>query len=413
MNKRRVVVTGMGAITPLGNDVSCFWENLVAGKSAGGTITRFDPKDIPCKIACEVKGFEPSLYMTPREVSKNDLFVQYAAAAAKMATDDAEINFSKLDTTRAGVIVGSGIGGIGTFETQEKRFLERGAHRVSPFFITMMIADMASGYLAIRYGLKGPNYSTTSACASGAHAILDSVLLIRSGMADVMLTGGTEAPIVPISLAGFSANRAVSFKNDEPESASRPFDATRDGFVMGEGAGILVLEEMEHALNRGAKIHAEIVGVGASADAYHITAPPENGEGAALAMQNTLKDAEIPPEEIQFINAHATSTPTGDIAEVNAVKTVFGKQAYDIFVTANKSEMGHLLGAAGAVEAIATIMSLKTGIIPPTINIKQPDPKCDLNFVPDKAIKTELAYAVSNSFGFGGHNISLVFKKMQ
>jgi len=405
---RRVVVTGMGAVTPLGNNVESFFSGLVEGRSAVGIVSRFDPSGFPSRIAAEVKEFDPSLYLDKKELRRTDLYTQYAIAAADMAKNEAGLDGSAYPPERIGIIWGSGIGGIATFEEQTKIFLTKGVDRVSPFFITMMISNMAAGVLAIRYGYKGDNFAVVTACASGAHAIGLGVQAIRDGRIDAAITGGSEAPIVGISFAGFCANRALSTRNDEPEKASRPFDTGRDGFVMAEGAGAVVLEELEHARRRGARIYAEVLGVGMSSDAFHITAPPENGEGAYSSMLRAVKDANLSPDEIDYINAHGTSTPVGDIAELRAIKRLFGTR--NIKVSSNKSMIGHLLGAAGAVESIATIKTIETGIIPPTINIENPEPEAEgIDLVPDKAIRYPVRYAISNSFGFGGHNISILF----
>jgi 3-oxoacyl-[acyl-carrier-protein] synthase II len=407
----RVVVTGMGAVTPVGNTVGEFWENLKKGVSGIDRITRFDPTNFSTQIAGEIKGFDASKYIDKKEARRMDLTQQYAIACAQQAFDDARLGSDSLDPERAGVVVGSGIGGIDTFEKQHTILLNQGPNRVSPFFIPMMIIDMCAGMISIRFNLKGPNYATVSACSSGAHAIADAFKIIQRGEADVMIGGGSEASITPAGLAGFCSARAISTRNDEPQKASRPFDKQRDGFVMGEGAGILILESLEHAQRRGAKIYAEIVGAGSSADAYHITAPAPGGEGAIRAMSLALKDADLSPDSVDYINSHGTSTDLGDIAETLAIKAVLKERAKKIPVNSTKSMIGHLLGAAGAVEMIATIKSIEERIIHPTINYEFPDPECDLDYVPNQMRKAEVNVALSNSFGFGGHNISIAVKK--
>ena len=409
---RRVVVTGMGALTPIGNCVEEYWKNLLAGKSGAGPITHFDTTKFDTKFACEVKGFQPQNYMDRKLAQRSDPFTQYALAAAEMAVKDAGIDLEKIDRTRTGVIIGSGIGGLITYQKQfEILFAEKGPHHISPFFIPMMIADMASGRVSMRFGFKGPNYATTSACATSSHALGDAFILIQRGDADLMLTGGAEASICDMGIGGFNAMRALSTRNDSPETASRPFDKDRDGFVMGEGAGILILEELEHALNRGARIYGEIAGVGFTADAHHITEPAPGGEGAVRSMQIAIKDAGLTTADIQFVNTHGTSTPPGDKSETAAIKTAFGDRAYKIAVNSTKSMIGHLLGAAGAVEAIATILSVQNNRVHPTINRFTPDPECDLDYVTEGARDWTIDAAISNTFGFGGHNASIVFKK--
>lgn len=410
-NKRRVVVTGVGAVTPIGLNVNDFWKNLISGKSGVSSITSFDTTDYDTKIAAELKGFDPTVYIDKKSVKRMDPFTHYALAAAEMAITDSEMNFDKEDRNRIGVVFGSGIGGMWTYYYQTKELFNGGPGRVSPLFVPMMIADIAAGYIAMKFGVKGPNYATTSACATSSHAIADAAMLIERGNADVILTGGSEAPICPIGVAGFNSMRAMSTRNDEPERASRPFDAERTGFVMGEGGAVLVLEELGHALKRGAKIYAEIAGFGLTADAYHITAPAPGGEGAVRSMSLAIQDAGLKPTDIDYINAHGTSTPFNDKNETEAIKTVFGEHAYKLHVSSNKSMIGHLLGAAGAVEAVATIKTIVEGIIPPTINLENPDPECDLNYVPNTAIKKTVNAAISNTFGFGGHNASILFIK--
>ncbi len=413
---RRVVITGLGALTPLGHTVKETWENLVKGKSGVGYIDRFDTSALPVKIAAQVKGFDPLSRLSQKEggvpIKKLDPFSIYALWAAEEAIEDSGILKSNFDPDRVGVIIASGIGGVETLEREIIVGYTKGYDKISPYLVPMMIPDMASGLIAIKYKFKGPNYCTVSACASSAHAIGDAFRLIRYGDADVMIVGGSEAPIIPTAVAGFASMRALSTRNHEPEKASRPFDRDRDGFVMGEGAAVLVLEEYEHAMKRGAKIYAEIVGYGATADAYHITAPCVDGEGAIKCMIMALKDAKISPDEVDYINAHGTSTKLNDSVETLAIKKVFGERAYKIPISSTKSMIGHLLGAAGAIEAIVTVMTIYTGTIHPTINYENPDPECDLDYVPNQSRKAEVRVALSNSFGFGGHNVSLVFKKI-
>ncbi|ASS88078.1 beta-ketoacyl-[acyl-carrier-protein] synthase II [Geobacillus thermoleovorans] len=410
MEKRRVVVTGIGAVTPLGNDAETTWKNIIAGQSGIDIVTRVNPDDFPAKVAAEVKDFDPSLFIDRREARKMDRFTQFAVAAALMAVKDANLDINESNAERVGVWIGSGIGGMETFEQQFEIFQQRGYRRVSPFFVPMMIPDMAAGQVSIILGAKGINSCTVTACATGANSIGDAFKVIQRGDADVMITGGTEAPITKMSFAGFCANTALS-TNPDPKTASRPFDKKRDGFVMGEGAGIVVLEELEHALRRGAKIYAEIVGYGATADAYHITAPAPGGEGGVRAMRQALHDAGLEPEEIDYINAHGTSTEYNDKYETAAIKEVFGDHAYKLAVSSTKSMTGHLLGATGAVEAIFSVLAIRDGIIPPTINYETPDPECDLDYVPNEARKQDVRAVLSNSFGFGGHNATLIFKK--
>ncbi|WP_044736090.1 beta-ketoacyl-ACP synthase II [Geobacillus kaustophilus] len=410
MEKRRVVVTGIGAVTPLGNDAETTWKNIIAGQSGIDVVTRVNPDDFPAKVAAEVKDFDPSLFIDRREARKMDRFTQFAVAAALMAVKDANLDINESNAERVGVWIGSGIGGMETFEQQFEIFQQRGYRRVSPFFVPMMIPDMAAGQVSIILGAKGINSCTVTACATGANSIGDAFKVIQRGDADVMITGGTEAPITKMSFAGFCANTALS-TNPDPKTASRPFDKNRDGFVMGEGAGIVVLEELEHALRRGAKIYAEIVGYGATADAYHITAPAPGGEGGVRAMRQALHDAGLKPEEIDYINAHGTSTEYNDKYETAAIKEVFGDHAYKLAVSSTKSMTGHLLGATGAVEAIFSVLAIRDGIIPPTINYETPDPECDLDYVPNEARKQDVRAVLSNSFGFGGHNATLIFKK--
>jgi len=409
--KRRVVITGLGVISPLGNDAGTFWNHLIQGKSGAGLISRFDTSEYAVKIAAEVKGFDPLQYVDKKEARKMDLFVQYAVAVAKMAVENAGLAMDKVDPCRVGVYIGSGIGGILTLEDQFKTLHTRGPRRVSPFFVPMMIANMASGQVSIQIGAKGPNSAAVSACATGTHCIGDAFKIIQRGDADVMIAGGSESSISPIAVAGFSAMGALSTRNDEPEKASRPFEKDRNGFVMGEGAGVLVLESLEHALNRGANIIAEVIGYGMTADAYHLTSPAPDGEGAARSMKMAIADAGLKPEDIDYINAHGTSTELNDKYETRAIKTVFGDHAYKLAISSNKSMIGHLLGAAGGVEAVAMAMTIKDQIIPPTINHVTPDPECDLDYVPNEARKARVRVALSNSLGFGGHNASIVFKE--
>ncbi|MFC5543202.1 MAG: beta-ketoacyl-ACP synthase II [Bacilli bacterium] len=410
--KRRVVVTGIGAVTPLGNTVDETWAAIKEGKSGIGPLTRVDAELFPAKVAAEVKDFDIEQFIERKEARRMDRFTHFALASALMAVKDADLKITDEIADRVGVWIGSGIGGMETYEQQFETFMNRGPRRVSPFFVPMMIPDMASGQVSIYLGAKGPNACTVTACASGTNSIGDAFKVIQRGDADVMITGGTEAPIVKMSLAGFCSATALSL-NPDPNTASRPFDKERDGFVMGEGAGILVLEEYEFAKARGAKIYAEIIGYGATGDAYHITAPAPNGEGAARAIKRAIHDAGIDPTEIGYINAHGTSTPYNDLYETMAVKTVFGDYAYKLAMSSTKSMTGHLLGAAGGVEAIFTVLALKEGILPPTINLQNPDPECDLDYVPNEARKADIQYAMSNSLGFGGHNASLVFKKIE
>jgi len=412
--KRRVVVTGIGAVTPIGLNINEIWQNALAGKSGVGKITYFDAAKYDTKIAAELKGFNPLDFLDKKEANRMDPFTQYGMASAEMALKDSGLNLDSIDRDRAGVVFGSGIGGMLTWHKQMQNYYDAGGpERISPFFVPMMISDIAAGHISMRYKLKGPNYATTSACATSAHAIADSYMIIQRGDADIMFTGGAEAAITPMGVGGFNAMKALSTRNDEPEKASRPFDAQRDGFVMGEGGGVLILEEMEFALKRGAKIYAELAGIGLTADAYHITAPAPGGEGAVRSMRLCIKDAGLKPEDIDYINAHGTSTLYNDKMETQAIKTVFGEYAYKLHVSSTKSMTGHLLGAAGAVEAILTILAMERNTLPPTINYEFPDPECDLNYVPNKPIAKNVNAAISNTFGFGGHNASLLFRKVQ
>ena len=411
MNKIRTVVTGMGVVTPLGCTLEGYWQALLTGKCGIGKISRFDVTDYPTKIAAEVKEFDEAKFLDKKEARRMDLSEQYAIAASQMALDDSGLELSKIDLDRAGVIIGSGIGGISTFEKQFQTLLESGPGRVSPFFIPMMIIDMCAGMVSIRYGFRGPNYATVSACASSSTAIIDAFRIIQRGEADIMIAGGSEATITPSSLAGFCAARALSTRNDEPEKSSRPFDKDRDGFVMGEGSAIVILESLESAQKRGARIYGEIVGASMTCDAYHITAPEPEGRGARLAMTNAIKDAGIKPEEVGYINSHGTATTLGDVAETNAIKAIFGDAAYKIPINSTKSMVGHLLGSAGAVEIVASIKSLETQKLHPTINLENPDPECDLDYVPNIAREHKFDYFLSNSFGFGGHNASIICRR--
>ena len=410
---RRVVVTGLGVVAPNGIGTQTFWDNLVAGVTGIDRITRFDASSHDSKIAGEVKGFDPLLYMEKKEVKKMDLFIRYALASAIMAVEDAQLNLEEAERGRIGVLIGTGMGGVPALEESYRILLEKGPSRISPFFIPSIITNLASGWIAMRYGLRGPNSCVSTACATGNHAIGDSLELIKRGAADVMIAGGSEAVITPLTIGGFSAMKALSTRNDEPHRASRPFDKGRDGFVMGEGAGVLVLEELQNALRRGATIYAELVGYGMSADAYHMTAPEPEGLGAIASMRLALEAARLGSEEVDYINAHGTSTPVGDAAETNAIKKVFGDHAYRLAVSSVKSMTGHLLGAAGGVESVATVLTIHHGLIPPTINYDEPDPDCDLDYVPNKARQAEVRVALTNSFGFGGTNATLVFKKYE
>jgi len=409
--KRRVVVTGMGAVSPLGLSVGDLWEALLAGRSGVGPITRFDAAQLTTRIAAELKGFKPENYMDPKEIRRNDPFVHYALAAASMAMEDAAADIAKLDTTRLGVVVGSGIGGVTTWEAQHRVLLERGPDRVSPLFVPMMIANMAAGQVSIRFNARGPNFAPVSACTSGAHAVGEAFRFIQNDEADMMIAGGAEAPITILSMSGFCSMKAMSTRNDEPAKASRPFDAERDGFVMGEGAGIVILEDLGSAKRRGARILAEVAGYGLTGDAHHITAPSPDGEGAARAMSLAMKDGGISPEEIGYINAHGTSTPLNDKFETMAVKAVFREHARKLALGSTKSMTGHLLGAAGGIEFIITILAVRNGVLPPTINYEHPDPECDVDCVPNKARKQDLDVALTNSLGFGGHNATLAVRR--
>lgn len=413
MSKRRVVVTGMGSLSPLGNSAEETWKSMLAGVSGVDKITIFDTEGYITKIGAEVKGFDPLAYFEKKEARKMDRYTQFAMVAAAEAVQNSGLDFSNEDRDRVGVIIGSGIGGMLSFEEEHSKLLNRGPKRVSPFFIPMMIGDIASGYVSIKYNLKGPNYGTVSACASAGHALGSSLRAIQYGDADIMLSGGAEAAISPMGVAGFNSLKAISTRNDEPQKASRPFDAQRSGFVMGEGAAVIVLEELEHALARGAKIYAEFTGMSFTADAHHITMPAPEGEGAVRAIRGAIKDAGLAPEDIDYINAHGTSTDANDRNETAAIKTVFGQRAYEMSISSTKSMTGHLLGASAGVEFMAAVYSVLENKIPPTINYEFPDADCDLNYVPNKMIEREVHFAISNSFGFGGHNVCLCVKKYQ
>jgi 3-oxoacyl-[acyl-carrier-protein] synthase II len=409
--RRRVVVTGLGAITPVGNDVATTWQALVGGVSGGAPITRFDASEFKVRFACEVKGFDAGLYMDRKEARRADLFTQYAMGAAVQAMADAGLAEGGYDPNETGVIIGSGIGGLGTMEEQHSVYLQSGNRRISPFFIPMYIADIAAGVVSMRFGAKGPNFATMSACATSAHAIGEAFRTIRYGDADVMLAGGTEAAVLPMSIGGFGNMTALSERNDSPATASRPFDATRDGFVLGEGAGVVVLEELGHAVRRGARIYGEVVGYGATGDAYHLTGQPEAHEGLQRAMRRALRDGELTPGSVDYINAHGTSTPLNDPNEIRAIKAVFGEHARTLSVSSTKSATGHMLGAAGAVEFIACALAIRDGMVPPTINYSTPDPECDLDVTPNVPKARAVEVALSNSSGFGGHNVSLALRR--
>ncbi|ABD00973.1 3-oxoacyl-ACP synthase [Synechococcus sp. 65AY6Li] len=409
---RRVVITGLGAITPLGNSPGEFWQSLLAGRSGIGPITHFDASRHECRIAGEVKGFDPLDYLDRKDVKRTDRFVHLALAATQQALEDAQFRITHLNAEQVGVVLGSGIGGIRVLEEQQTIYLQKGPDRCSPFMVPMMIANMAAGHVAIRFGAKGPNFCTVTACASGSNAIGDAFRLLQRGEVQAVIAGGTEAAVTPLSVAGFSAMKALSTRNHAPEQACRPFDRDRDGFVMGEGAGILLLEELEHARARGAKIYAEIVGYGLTCDAHHITNPAPAGEGAARAMWLALKDAGIQPDQVQHINAHATGTPVGDVAEVQAIRAVFGEHAPRLAISATKSMTGHLLGGAGGVATVATALAIHHGWVPPTLNLDNPDPECEgLDFVPHRARQMAVDVALVNAFGFGGHNVTLALRR--
>jgi len=413
--KRRVVVTGVGAITPLGLNLQETWDGLINGKSGVDFITYFDTTHFATKFAAQLKGFDAMNYMDRKLAQRTDEFTQYAIAASDMAIKDSEMNLEKINNDKVGVIYGSGIGGMNTYNNQHNNLNKRDGNpdRISPFFIPMLIADIAAGRISMKYGFKGPNYGTISACTTSAHSIIDSVMLIQRGDADMMITGGSEAVINPMGVGGFNAMKALSTRNDAPQKASRPFDKTRDGFVMGEGGATLVLEELQHALSRGAKIYAELTGFGMTGDAHHITDPAPNGEGVARAMKIALEDSGLSSNEVDVVNAHGTSTPPNDKNETAAIKTVFGDRAYKMLVHSIKSMTGHLLGAAGAIEAIVSVLTIKHGIIPPTINYEYPDEECDLFYVPNIAIKKDVKTVLSSNSGFGGHNTAIIFRKYE
>lgn len=408
-----MVVTGLGAITPLGNSIEVIWEKVLAGKSGLGPITRFDASGLPVRIAGEVKDFQPEDWIEKKEVKKMDLFIQFALAASFHAVEDAKLKITEENAERAGVIIGTGMGGLPAIEHFHKLMLNKGPKRISPFFIPMLIGNLASGQVSMRYGMKGPNSCVTTACATGSHAIGDAFRIIQRGEADIMLAGGTEATLTPLAVAGFASMRALSTRNNDPQGASRPFDADRDGFVMGEGSGILVLETLENAKARGARVYAEMVGYGMTADAHHMTMPDPDGAQVARCMRSTLMGAGCDPTEVGYINAHGTSTPFNDKFETMAIKKVFGEHAYRLAISSSKSMIGHLLGAAGGVEAILTVLAVKNGIMPPTINYQTPDPECDLDYVPNEARPATIEVALSNSFGFGGTNATLAFRRFE
>ena len=410
-SRRRVVVTGIGLVSPLGVGTDATWDGILAGRSGIGPITRFDAAEYPSRIAGELPGFEPERFVEKKDVKKTDAFIQYALAASEFAMEDCGFEVTEENATRVGVVIGSGIGGLPLIESMHDILRERGPNRISPFFIPGLIVNMAAGQVSIKYGAKGPSTAPCTACTTGLHAVGDAYRLIRTGEADVMITGGTEGVITPLAVGGFCAMRALSSRNDEPERASRPWDRDRDGFVIGEGAGVVVLEELEGALSRGAPIYAEIVGYGMSSDAYHISAPHPEGDGAVEVMHRALDDAALEPESIAYVNAHGTSTPLGDLAEVQAIKRVFGDHAYELAVSSTKSATGHLLGAAGGLELGLLALALKHQVLPPTINLENPDPEADLDFVPNEARETAFRYGLTNSFGFGGTNGALILAR--
>jgi len=413
MSNRRVVITGIGALTPVGKGAPEFWNGLVSGKNGVRPIEHFDTENFPTKFAAQIDNFNAKEHLDAKAARRMDRFCQYAMIAAEEAVMDSGVDLENLDKDRVGVIVGSGIGGMDTFHRQVQSYSDRGPRAVSPFFIPMLIPDIAAGQISIKYGFRGPNFCVVSACATGSHSIGLAYDSIRQGTSDYAVCGGAEAPIIEMGVAGFNAMRAMSTRNDSPETASRPFDKTRDGFVLGEGSGIMFLEEYESAKKRGARIYAEVTGYGFSADAYHITAPDPDGNGVIIAMKEALKSANIKAEDVDHINMHGTSTPLGDIAETNSIKKVFGDHAYNINLNSTKSMTGHMLGAAGAAESIATVLAIYHGIIPPTINYETPDPECDLNYTVNESVVRDVRYAINNAFGFGGHNTTLVFKKFE
>jgi 3-oxoacyl-[acyl-carrier-protein] synthase II len=414
MSYRRVVVTGLGVVSPVGNNLKTFWDNLVHGRSGIGRITQFDASTYDCQIAGQVENFNPAEYLrNPKDVRRTDRFTQFAMACSKLALDDSGLDLEKVDKTRFGVLVGSGIGGLRTLEDQHTILMNKGASRVSPFMVPMMIVNMASGLISIEYSLEGPNFAIVSACATAANSIGEAWRMIRYGEAEIFLAGGCEAVVCPLGIGGFCSMRAMSTRNDQPEAASRPFDRDRDGFVMGEGGGVLVLEEYEHAKARGADIYCELAGYGLTCDAYHMTAPKPDGTAVARAMQSAIDHAEARIDEIDYINAHATSTPVGDISESNAIKLFAGEHAKDgLLVSSTKSMTGHLLGGAGGIESAVCVLAIKHGVVPPTINLENPDPECDLDYVPNTARERKIRLALNNSFGFGGHNVALAFKAL-
>ncbi len=408
---RRIVITGMGAITPIGNDKDTFFDSLLAGRSGAATITNFDPSGYSSTIAAEIKNFDSSEVIEPKKLRHLDKFTQFAIMAAKEAIDDADLEISEDNASRIGVIVGSGIGGLRTLEDQHEILMTKGPRRVSPYLVPMMIPDLAAGQISIYFGAKGPNWCPVSACATGTHAIGEAMETIRRGAADICIAGGSEAPVTPLGVAGFASARALTTRNDDPAKASRPFELNRDGFLIGEGAGILILEALESAKDRGVNIYAEVVGYGASGDAYHITSPDISGDGAARSMNIALDEARLSAGDIDYVNAHGTSTKMNDSLETTALKKVFKDRAYDLKISSTKSMTGHLLGAAGGIEAIASVLAIKYNKIPPTINLDEPDPECDLNYVPNKAISADVNVAMSNSFGFGGHNATVIVSR--
>lgn len=412
MSKRRVVVTGLGIVSPVGSDIDTAWKNLLAGQSGAGPVTAFDASEYATTFSAGVKDFDVSAYMSVKDARKMDLFIHYGMAAGIQAIEDASLEITDDNAERVGVAIGSGIGGLPNIGKQNDVLLKGGPRKISPFFVPSTIINMISGNLSIKYGIKGPNYGIVTACTTGTHNIGDAMRTIQYGDADVMVAGGAEMATCPMGLAGFGAARALSTRNDDPQAASRPFDKGRDGFVLGDGAGVLVLEEYEHAKARGAKIYCEIVGYGMSGDAYHMTLPAKNGDGARRCMVNAMRDAGINPEEVDYINAHGTSTPAGDIAETQAIKQAFGDHAHSLTVSSTKSMTGHLLGAAGGIEAIFSVLSIRDGLIPPTINLDDPDPECDLDYTPNVAAEKQVSIALSNSFGFGGTNGTVIFRKI-
>ncbi|MEL6334425.1 MAG: beta-ketoacyl-ACP synthase II [Cyanobacteria bacterium J06626_26] len=409
--KKRVVITGMGAITPIGNNLEAYWQGLLAGKSGIGPITLFDASKHKCRIAGEVKGFDPLEHLDAKDAKRTDRFAQFAIAASKQALVDASLTITDLNAEQVGVMIGTGVGGLKVMEEQQSVYLKKGPNRCSPFMVPMMIANMAAGLTAIHTGAKGPNSCAVTACAAGSNAIGDAFRIVQNGYAQAMICGGTEAAITPLSFAGFASARALSTRNDDPDHASRPFDKDRDGFVMGEGAGILILEELEHALSRGARIYAEMVGYGMTCDAYHMTAPVPGGAGAARSMELALKDAGVTPADVSYVNAHGTSTPANDPTETAAIKTALGECAKTVAISSTKSMTGHLLGGSGGIEGVAACMAVANDHVPPTINLKEPDAECDLDYVPNQSRAQTVDVAMSNSFGFGGHNVTLVFRK--